>query len=232
MRWLAAAIALTACERVLQLGDLHPPPDAPPCTMPDVYDDFAPSPMVCGDWGKAYGNQSYLSRAGGALVITPVAGVLDAGQCASSSAFTFGSDGVFVEVSEVETNGGYGAFSANTFTSFTDAKFNASTQLSVQSGFVGFSDITTCNPGPCKYYASGPYVPDQMRWLRMIPTNGGATITAQVSSDGKTWTEYGHRDLTPPALANFVTVALGAGTFDTTGPVGRTVFQHFDVCPN
>jgi hypothetical protein len=230
MRWVVAAVALAGCERVLQLDDLHPPPDAPPCTMPDVYDDFMPSTMTCGDWGQVYGNAAWISRDGSSLAVTPVAGIVDGVVCASTSAFRFGVDGVFVEISEVEMNGGYGVFTANTFTSFTDQKYNASSQFSFEADGVGFADGDSCNAGNCNFYAMGPYVASDMRWLRMLPTNGGATITAQVSSDGKTWTDYGHRDLTPPALASFVTISLGGGTFDTRGPVARTVFEHFDIC--
>ena len=123
---------------------------------------------------------------------------------------------------------GYGIFQILTYSTVTDASYNANTQFTVQASFVGFLDQDTCAAGKCMYIASGPYVADQMRWLRMLPTNGRATITAQISADGLTWTEYAHRDLAPPAVAAYVSVSLGGG--NNGGTAGRTVYQQFDIC--
>jgi hypothetical protein len=187
---------------------------------------------VCGTWGKQAGNPSWIARTGGTLVITPVDGVVDLGSCYTIGVFPFGPEGVFVEGIEVVGGGGYGVFQLDSYTSFTDTMFSASTQFNVTKDFVALTDQAACNATSCVYFQRGMYVASEMRWWRMIPTNGGATITAQVSPDGFAWTEFGHRDLPAGVLASYVRVAIGAGVSSLgNGPTGRTVLDNFDVCP-
>jgi len=232
MRWLAVASLLAGCDQVLRLDDIKPPPDAPPCSMPDLHDDFSVPSPVCGTWGKIYGVASWITRGANTLVITPVDGVYDEGLCTTTSAIPFGPYGVFVETSEVETNDGYGVFEIDTYTALGDSAPSASTLFSVATNFVAFADETTCGATGCSYIQTAVYVASQMKWWRMIPDNNGTTIVAQFSADGYTWSEFSRRDLAAPALANYAVVSIGGGNGrGSGGSPGRLVFDKFDVCP-
>lgn len=234
MRWLALFALLAGCDAVLGLERVTPP-DAPPCSSPEVSDDFAPDAMVCDSWGHVIGNAALISRNSGMLAVAPMQGVADYAACLSNSAMTFGPFGIFLDLGQVATGNGYGIFSIATFTTIGQAQHDARSNFTVSTNLVGLADQDYCDthPNMCLYYAMGPYVADQMKWLRWIPTNGGATITAQVSADGLTWMEFGHHDLTPPALANYITFAIGGGTGanGALGPPGITAYEHFDICP-
>lgn len=232
MHWLALVVALAGCDRVFGIDPITPI-DAPPCTMPEITDDFSDMSLPCGTWGtlQTDGHAAWLVRQNHQLIVTPEDGVLGFASCNSKSSMPFGPSGVFVELSEVVGAQGFGIFQMLTYNSFTDTTHNANTQFTAESAFIALRDQDSCGPSGCTDFQDGAYVASQMHWLRMIPTNGGATITAQVSADGFAWVEFGHRDLPAGALANYVKIGIGAGNNGLTTPVGRMVFDAFDVCP-
>jgi len=191
----------------------------------------------CGSWATQTGRSDWMARETRGLVVTPTAGETGYVDCEATSLTSFGANGVIVHVPMVTLNQAYTSLIVETYTSFTDASYNASTVLFAAGDFVGFADQDACSgTGTCIYFKSSTYVASDMQWWRMIPADQGATLASQVSADGVQWADYGQRSLAGPGAASFISVTVSAGNAPTStnpsSPPGMAVYASVTDCPN
>src|SRR5512140_2703325 len=113
MRRMLLAASLCGCGRIAfdaipdggdaPIGNITSDvrPDAVPCTMPTIFDAFAPGGPICGTWGGSVSMANSFRSNG--LHIIPPAGTNLLANCTADP--YSGNEGAFVSISQVTTLG-------------------------------------------------------------------------------------------------------------------------------
>ncbi len=220
MRWLGALALLAGCDRVFDIdyvdAGIDSRPDAPPCAMPAVSDDFA-SGQACATWGFPFPKPNEPTLASGDLVLAPDPALMQTVGCVSQTPFPFGETGVFVEVDAVGT----GDAQYNTLIMWWDTGLTVPTTLQVANGVIAMADRNATQLG------MAPYDPIAMRWLRLRPSATGMQVIGDTSPDGIAWTELARESRTAVPM---IRAQIQSGTNGATNATAMRV-ASFDVCP-
>ena len=218
-------LVLVGCQRVLGLSLVQmidappPPPDAPPCVMPELYDTFD-GPGVCSSWGFVDQSNATVDVENGQLVIQPEPNVVTTrGGCLSLGSMAFTADsGVFAQVPSPPDGEEY---------------------MQMQVQWTGSDTITTVgwNPGTIHYQradgsgveaqASTPFTPNSS-WVRLRPSADATAVVVETSPDGLAWTPFETDLVTPPAQ---VRPSFENGTFAADPDPAPIKYDGFDACP-
>jgi len=157
--------------------------------------------------GHPFGSAAISSPGLGIVLIMPAANGQNEGGCIADGAIAFGSGGITVDVARTTA-------AASGYTALRTS--STGVQLEDRGGVFALRDATTV-------YAQTAFDPIAMRWWRLRPDMIGATVVADVSPDGTTWTQFASTSTPPPSQ---VVVELVAGVATMESVPGESMFSH------